>query len=120
MLDIMSEKYSCMKALQRGFHLHAGLYPSNTFEKQQFVCCRGAFVTSNETMQTPILIWNNSAVVELRPWVLCSFIKDIHLLQSDKALKRKKVYKNSLSYPPYASLFSHIAASRIISLTHKS
>lgn len=87
-LDIMSELYSCGNAIQRGFHLHTGPYPSNTFQKEQFVCCGGPFVTGNETMQTLILIWNNTAVVERRPGELCSSIKDIHLLKSDKALKK--------------------------------
>lgn len=42
-LDIMSELYSCREAVRRRFHFHAGLYPSNTFQKEQFVCCGGAF-----------------------------------------------------------------------------
>ena len=70
----MSEPYSCRKAARRGFHLHAGLYPSNTFQKEQFVCCGGPFVTSYETMQTLVLIWNNTAAVERRPGELRSSI----------------------------------------------
>lgn len=45
-LDILSGLYSCGEATQRRFHLHAGLSPSNTFEKEQFcVRCGGPFVT---------------------------------------------------------------------------
>lgn len=66
----MLELYSCTKAIQRRIHLHAGLYPSNTFQKEQFSVLQGVsggpLVTGNGTMQTLILIWNNTAVVEQR------------------------------------------------------
>lgn len=87
-LDIMSELYSCRKAIQRGFHLHAGLYPSNTFQKEQFACCGGPFVTGNETMQTLILIWNNTAVVERRPCF-------VHLLKTFISWSQTKHWKNN-------------------------
>lgn len=47
-LVIMAELYSCRKTIQRRFHFHAGLYPSNTFQKEQFVCYRGLLNTARK------------------------------------------------------------------------